>query len=117
MKYLNFKRLTIMKNANETPQKYLAKSVKSLQSNCGVSTVPLVSIKVLQILVNSFFYTVQFLSRQFFEFSFVCSQTQTQLTISCYSEDFIGQEFMVSALLHEKQRDCNNHKPGWESTS
>lgn len=41
-------------NANKIPQKYFTKSVKSLQSNCGVLTVLLVSIKILQIPITVF---------------------------------------------------------------
>lgn len=66
--------------------------------------------------MTAFFYTTTFLGSPLFDFSFFCSQTQTQL-ISCYSEDFTEQEFIVSTLLHEKQREGNNHKLEWEESS
>lgn len=50
-KYLNFKRLTIMKTQmKQKKEKYLEKSEKSLQSNCGALTV--VSRKILQITIT-----------------------------------------------------------------
>lgn len=101
-------------NANET---YLAKSIKSLQSSCGVLAVSLVSIRILQMPVTVFSIQPNFWAVNSLTFHSSTLRPKHNWIFLATVRIFIGQEFMASALLHEKWREGSNHKPEWEESS